>query len=358
MYEDDKDPQDRATTALDDPRPPEGDQSGGEPVEGATRQRIPILGPVPAPILAPATMVALLLIVVAVFAPNFYIWGNVRTVILDAATFFVLGVGMTFVITSRGIDLSIGAITVASGVAMAAAIKDFGLPLFIGIIIALAVGSLCGLINGLIIQRLRLPDLVVTLSTELIFRGLALIYAGGAVFVGFPEFVRFVGSGRVVGIPMPIILGLTTLAIGHAFLTWHRFGARLHAVGGDPVAARRMGVNVDLYRIGVYVIMGFLAAVAAIILAGRLDSVVASGAMTLMLHTIAAVIVGGTNLFGGRGTIVGTFLGAVLMSMIANVIVLLGFDSFWQFVAFGVVIILSLSIYSTNTRRRRAKEAV
>lgn len=356
MYEKDKDPSDAPVITLEGESRREPPPPGEEPPADSQRQRVPVLGPVPAPILAPATMIALLLVVMAIFARNFYIWGNVRTVMLDAATFFVLGVGMTFVITARGIDLSIGAITVASGVAMAAAMKDFGLPLFIGIIVALAVGALCGLVNGLIIQRLHLPDLVVTLSTELIFRGLALIYAGGAVFVGFPEFVRFVGSGRVFGIPMPIIIGLVTLAIGHAFLTWHRFGARLHAVGGDPVAARRMGVNVDRYRIGVYVLMGFLAAVAAIILAGRLDSVVASGAMTLMLHTIAAVIVGGTNLFGGRGTIVGTFLGAVLMSMIANVIVLLGFDSFWQFVAFGVVIILSLSLYSTNFRIRRTSE--
>ena len=338
------------------------EEPGGtvEPPEGEPkpprRERFPVLGPVPVPIVAPAAMIAILLLAVAIWAPNFYIWGNVRTVILDAATFFILGVGMTFVITSRGIDLSIGAIVVASGVAMAAAIKDFGLPLFVGILAAFGVGALCGLINGVIIQKLHLPDLVVTLSTELIFRGLALIYAGGAVFVGFPEFVRFLGSGRVFGLPMPIILGVATLIVAHALLTWHRFGVRLLAVGGDPIAARRMGINVDRYRIGVYVIMGLLCALAAIILAGRLDSIVASGAASLMLHTIAAVIVGGTYLFGGRGTIVGTFLGAILLSMIANVVVLLGFDSFWQFVAAGVVIIASLSLYSAKARSHEARQ--
>jgi ribose transport system permease protein len=313
--------------------------------------RVRILGPVPAPILAPAGMIALLLIIVAFFAPRFFIWGNVRTVMLDAATFFILGVGMTFVMTARGIDLSIGAITILSGVGMAAAIQDFGQPVLVGILVAFLIGGLCGLFNGIIIQKLRIPDLIVTLATELIFRGLALVYAGGAIFYGFPELIRFMGAGRVGGIPVPIILGLATMAVGHAMLTWHRFGVRLHAVGGDPVAARRMGVNVDRYRIGVYVIMGLLCAFVSIVLAGRLDSVVASGAATLMLHTIAAVVVGGTNLFGGRGTMVGTFLGAILLSMIANTVVLLGFESFWQFVAAGIVIITSIALYSGKARR-------
>jgi ribose transport system permease protein len=319
------------------------------------RWRIPVLGPVPAPIVAPAVMIVILLVVVAVFAPRFFIWGNIRTVVLDASIYFILGVGMTFVITSRGIDLSIGAITVLSGVGMAAVVKDFGAPVLVGVLVAFAIGGTCGLINGVIIQKLRLPDLIVTLSTELIFRGLALIYAGGAVFFGFPELIRFLGSGRVAGIPMPIILGLATIAVAHVMLTYHRVGYRLHAVGGDPVAARRLGINVDRYRIGVYVLMGLLCAFVSIVLAGRLDSVVASGAMTLMLHTIAAVIVGGTNLFGGRGTIVGTLLGAILLSLIANSVVLLGFESFWQHVAAGIVIITSIALYSGRAREREAK---
>ncbi len=325
------------------------------PASKVRRGAVPVWGPVPAPIIAPAGMITLMLVIVGFFAPRFFIWGNVRTVILDAAIYFVLGVGMTFVITTRGIDLSIGAITVLSGVGMAAAIKDFGFPVLGGIAVAFLIGGLCGLINGTIIRKLRMPDLIVTLSTELIFRGLALIYAGGAVFFGFPDLIRFLGGGRIAGLPMPIILGLATIVIGHVVLTYHRIGYRVHAVGGDPVAARRMGINVDRYRIGVYVLMGLLAAFASILLAGRLDSVVASGAMTLMLHTIAAVIVGGTNLFGGRGTIIGTLLGAILLSLIANAVVLLGFESFWQHVAAGIVIITSIALYSGKAREREAK---
>jgi ribose/xylose/arabinose/galactoside ABC-type transport system permease subunit len=301
------------------------------------------------PLVAPATMILLLIIFMFFANQNFFNAGNIRAIWLDASIILVLGVGMTIVITARGIDLSIGAILVLSSVVMSAAIKDFGLPPLIGMALALLTGMLCGLINGLLVTKLRMPDFIVTLSTELVFRGLALIYAGGAIFFGFPEIIRFLGTGRVLDIPMPIVIGVVIAIIGHAFLAWHRFGLRLHAVGGNPTAARRLGVKVDRYRIGSYVIMGFLAAVGGLVLAGRLDAVVASGAVTLLLNTIAAVIVGGTDLFGGRGSIIGTMLGAVLLAMIANAVVLLGLEAFWQHVAAGLVILITIALHSRRT---------
>jgi len=133
----------------------------------------------------------------------------------------------------------------------------------------------------------------------------------------------------------------------------HRIGLRLHAVGENPIAARRMGINVDRYRIGAYVLMGTLAGVAGIGLSGRLDAVVASGAVVVLLQTIAAVIVGGTDLFGGRGSIFGMAVGAVLLAMITNSVVLLGFEAFWQTVAAGVVILLTIALYSVRGYGRR-----
>ena len=191
-----------------------------------------------------------------------------------------------------------------------------------------------------------MPDFIVTLSTELVFRGLALIYAGGAVFFGFPETVKFLGRGRIFGMPMPVIVSILFVLLGHAIFAFHKVGYRIHAVGGNPTAARRFGVNVELYRIGAYMIMGFLAALGGLVLTGRLDAVVATGAVTVLLNTIAAVIVGGTHLFGGRGSIVGTFLGSILLAMIANAVVLLGFEAFWQHVAAGVVILITIGLYS------------
>jgi ribose transport system permease protein len=210
-------------------------------------------------------------------------------------------------------------------------------------------GAACGLFNGMLVSKLKMPDFIVTLASELVFRGLALVYAGGAVFYGFPEFFRFIGRGRIFDIPMPIIISLAMAVVAHFVFTSHRVGLRLHAVGQSPVAARRLGINPDRYKIGSYIFMGLLASIGGIVLTGRLDAVVASGAVTILLNTIAAVIVGGTNLFGGKGSILGTILGAVLLAMIANAVVMLGFEAFWQHVAAGVVILVTIAMYSRRS---------
>ena len=311
----------------------------------------PVLGPTVVPLKAPAIMIIILSVIMVWAAPGFFNVGNLRAIALDASIIMLLGVGMTTVITVRGIDLSIGAILILSSVVLAAAIKDFAIPVPLAIFLCLLTGSACGLVNGILVTKLRMPDFIVTLSTELVFRGLALIYAGGAVFFGFPETIKFFGRGRIFNIPMPIIISILIVFLGHLIFAFHQLGYRLHAVGGNPTAARRFGVNVDLYRIGAYVGMGFLAALGGLVLTGRLDAVVATGAVTLLLNTIAAVIVGGTHLFGGRGSIIGTFLGSTLLAMIVNAVVLVGFEAFWQHVAAGAVILITIGLYS----RRGAK---
>lgn len=311
----------------------------------------PIFGPTRVPLAAPAVMLAIIMVVMAVSEPNFFAVGNLRAIALDASLIMLLGIGMTAVITSRGIDLSIGAVLTLSSVAFAAALKDFGLPLIVAVLCGLLVGALCGLVNGLLVTKLRMPDFIVTLSTELVFRGLALVYAGGGVFFGFPEVIRYLGQGRILGFPMPLIIAVVLVVIAHFIFAYHRIGIRLHAVGGNPVGARRLGIDVQRYRIGVYVLMGLIAAIAGILLIGRLDAVVASGAVTILLNTIAAVIVGGTFLFGGRGSIVGTFLGAWLLATITNAVVMLGFEAFWQHVAAGAVILITIGLYSRRSAR-------
>lgn len=311
----------------------------------------PIFGPTKVPLGAPAVMLCIIVVVMVVAAPGFFAVGNLRAIALDASLIMLLGIGMTAVITARGIDLSIGGMLTLSSIAFAAALKDFGLPLFLAILVGLGVGGLCGLINGLLVTKLRMPDFIVTLSTELVFRGLALVYAGGGVFFGFPEVIRFLGQGRIGGFPMPLIIAALFIVIAHLIFAYHRTGVRLHAVGGNPIGARRLGINVTRYRIGAYVFMGLIAAVAGILLIGRLDAVVASGAVTILLNTIAAVIVGGTYLFGGRGSIVGTFLGAWLLATITNAVVMLGFEAFWQHVAAGAVILITIGLYSRSSAR-------
>lgn len=337
-------------SALGNDQKPERSERNGAPGKGSfLGDRVQLLGPTRVPLIAPAVMIVLLAATMLIVEPRFFNVANVRAIGLDMAIVLILGIGMTVVITARGIDLSIGAILILSSVVLAAALKDFGLPLWLAVALALATGMLCGFANGLMISKLKMPDFIVTLASELVFRGLALVYAGGAVFYGFPEFFRFVGRGRLIGVPMPIVISLVLALIAHFLFTSHRMGLRLHAVGQNPVAARRLGINPDAYKIGSYVIMGFLAAVGGIVLTGRLDAVVASGAVTILLNTIAAVIVGGTNLFGGKGSILGTILGAVLLAMIANAVVMLGFEAFWQHVAAGIVILVTIALYSRRS---------
>lgn len=321
-----------------------------EPSNGP-KIRIPILGPVPAPLLPPLGMLAALFAILLVFSPRFFIIPNLTVVLLDATIIMIVGVGMTVVITGRGIDLSVGGIMVLSATVMGAAMKDFGVVAWVAIPLALLVGASAGLFNGFMIMRLGVPDFIATLASELVFRGLALVYLGGAVFYNFGPEIKFFGRGELLGfIPVPIFIALLTILLGHLFLTYHRTGIRLHAVGQNPVAARRMGVNVSRYRIMTYVISGTLAAAGGVVLTGRLDAVVATGAVLILLQSIAATIVGGTNLFGGKSSILGTALGAILLATIANAVVQLGFQLFWQNVASGAVILLTLAINSRKGR--------
>lgn len=300
----------------------------------------------------PLAMILLLCLIMLVRAPNFFNFANVEAVIVDAALYMVLAVGMTFVITAKGIDLSIGSILVLSGVVMSAAIKDFGVAVPIAMALAVVTGAILGSINGVLITSINLPDFVVTLGTDLIYRGLALVYASGAVFYGFDPLIVWLGRGDIAGIKTPVVLGLLAIGIGHIVYKHTRFGRHIHAVGGDRVAARRLGIPVGRMRFWAYVMSGSLAGVAAIVITGRLDAITATQGVLVNLHTIAAVIIGGTSLFGGRGSIIGAALGAILLAMINNTMVILGFSFFYQQVAAGAVILLAVTIYVLSRGQR------
>lgn len=300
----------------------------------------------------PLAMIILLAVIMLVRAPNFFNPANIEAVLVDGALYMVLAVGMTFVITAKGIDLSIGSILVLSGVVMAAAIKDFGVAVPIAMLLAVVAGAILGSINGLLIISMNLPDFVVTLGTDLIYRGLALVYASGAVFYGFDPLIVWLGRGELGGVKMPIILGILAIGIGHIVYKHTRFGRHIHAVGGDRVASRRLGIPVGRMRFWAYVMSGSLAGVAAIVITGRLDAITATQGVLVNLHTIAAVIIGGTSLFGGRGSIIGAALGAILLAMINNTMVILGFSFFYQQVAAGAVILLAVAIYVLSRGQR------
>ena len=311
----------------------------------ALRRYINILGPV--------VMIIALCLIMAVSEPRFFGVRNMMIILHDAAIFMVLGMAMTLVITARGIDLSIGAVATLSAIVMALLIKDYGVNVYLAMAVALAIGLLCGLVNSLIITQLKVPDLLATLAMDQVYRGLALVVAAGVVLARFPEPIPFIGRGRILGgIPVSTVIGILALAAGVILYRYTHFGRYSAAIGGNREAAVLAGVNVSRHKIFQYVLMGGAAAVAGILLTGRLNAIQATAGQGLALHTIAAVVVGGTVLFGGRGTMLGTLVGVMLLAMVTNALVILRFQFFWQLVASGIVIIASIGFYSYLHRSR------
>ena len=298
-------------------------------------------------ILGPLVMIVALCLIMAVSEPRFFGVPNMMIILHDAAIFMVLGMAMTLVITARGIDLSIGAVAALSALVMALLIKDHGVNVYLAMLVALAVGLLCGLINSLIITQLKVPDLLATLAMDQVYRGLGLVVAAGVVLARFPEPIPFIGRGRILGgIPVSTVIGLLALAAGVIIYRYTHIGRYSAAIGGNREAAMLSGVNVSRHKIIQYVLMGGAAALAGILLTGRLNAIQATAGQGLALHTIAAVVVGGTVLFGGRGTMLGTLVGVLLLAMVTNALVILRFQFFWQLVASGIVIIASIGFYS------------
>ena len=298
-------------------------------------------------ILGPLVMIMALCLIMAVSEPRFFQVPNMMIILHDAAIFMVLGMAMTLVITARGIDLSIGAVATLSAIVMALLIKDHGVNVYLAMVVALAIGLLCGLVNSLIITQLKVPDLLATLAMDQVYRGLALVIAAGVVLARFPEPIPFIGRGRILGgIPVSTVIGILALAAGVILYRYTHFGRYSAAIGGNREAAVLAGVNVARHKIFQYVLMGGAAAVAGILLTGRLNAIQATAGQGLALHTIAAVVVGGTVLFGGRGTMLGTLVGVLLLAMVTNALVILRFQFFWQLVASGIVIIASIGFYS------------
>lgn len=292
-------------------------------------------------------MIMALCLIMAFADLRFFRWQNLMIILQDASIFMVLAMGMTLVITGRGIDLSVGSIAALSAVIMAMLIKDAGVNVFAGMAVALLVGIACGSVNGFVVTKLRVPDLIATLSTDLVFRGLALVLAAGMVLARFPEPLTWIGRGRIFDLmPVAAVIGVVGIAAGYVLYRFTPLGRYAVAIGGNTEAAFLTGIDVHRHKVYQYMLLGGLAGLAGILLTGRLNAIQATAGMGLTLHTIAAVVVGGTSLFGGRGSMTGTLVGVLLLSMVVNALVMLRLDFFWQQVAAGLIIITSVAFYA------------
>ncbi len=286
-----------------------------------------------------------LCVALAIIAPAFASRDNLLNVLLQSATNCVLAVGMTFVIIAAGIDLSVGSVLALSGVVLGVLVIGEGAGVVIGLCGAALTGALCGLLQGAVIVRWSVPPFVCTLGMMCAARGLALILTGGETLHGLPAGATWLGQGKLIGpIGVPIVLSLAAVAVAHIVLTRTVFGRQLFAVGANEEVARLAGVRVGMVKLGAYAICGFTAGLAGIIVAGRTGSASPIVGYGDELYAIAAAVIGGNSLMGGRGTVIGTLVGALLIQVLRNGLNILIVPDRWQLVVIGFVIVLAAII--------------
>jgi ribose transport system permease protein len=289
------------------------------------------------------------IVVFALLSPAFLTFDNAVNIALSIAVIGILAVGMTFVILTGGIDLSVGSVVALAGVcaAMITLKTDSAL---LGFAAALITGIICGAFNGTVVAYFKVPPFVVTLAILTIARGLAFILAEGRSIGGLPDNFSWLGKASIFGIPFSVILMLTTFAVGWFVLANTRFGRYVYAVGGNAEATFLAGVNVKNITLWVYIVNGVLVGIAAIVLASRLGAGVPNSGSQYELDVIAAVVVGGTSLMGGKGSVVATLFGAIFIAILNNGLNLAGIDPYLQKIALGVVILLAVLADQINKK--------
>ncbi|SJZ32731.1 ABC transporter permease [Selenihalanaerobacter shriftii] len=282
------------------------------------------------------------LVIALSFASDYFLTThNLINVARQVSINAILALGMTFVILTGGIDLSVGSVLALSA-AVTGGLLSGGSSVIIAIIGGILVGTLLGLLNGLMVAKADMPAFIVTLGMMTIARGLTLIYSGGRPISGFDKTFRFIGSGYLASIPIPVIIMALALLIAYIILTKVPYGRYVYAIGGNEEAAKLSGINTDVVKTGVYAISGFLAAVSGVILTARLNSAQPTAGSGYELDAIAAVVLGGTSLAGGQGGIIGTIIGALIIGVLNNGLNLLNVSSFYQLVAKGAVILIAV----------------
>ncbi|CAK1268925.1 carbohydrate ABC transporter permease [Burkholderia pseudomallei] len=290
-------------------------------------------------------LVGLVAVCVAmVFASDSFLSAaNLENVLRQVSINAIIGVGMTCVILTGGIDLSVGSVMALSGT-LAAGLLVAGANGAAALAAGIGVGVALGAASGLFVAFAGMPPIIVTLATMGIARGLALIYTGGYPIDGLPDWVRFFGSGKVLGVQMPVLTMLAVYALAWLMLERMPFGRYVYAIGGNEHATRLSGVRVSRVKLAVYTFAGLTSALAALVLTGRLMSGQPNAGGGFELDAIAAVVMGGTSIAGGRGSIVGTLVGALLLGVLNNGLNMIGVNPYVQNVIKGAIILLAIYI--------------
>jgi ribose transport system permease protein len=291
--------------------------------------------------MGPFFALVLIFIVLSISSSTFLQVNNLRNIIVQVAVIAVIASGATFIILTGGIDLSVGAVLAFSGVLSAGVMRDTG-STFLAVCTCLGVALALGLISGTLVTYGRLPPFVCTLGIMSIARGLSFVYTAGKPISGFPDSFRFMGAGNVAGIPMMIITTVILYIILFFVLKKTSFGKITYALGSNEEAVKLTGINTKKYKLMVYGLAGLLTGLGSLMYIGRINSGHPSSGMGYELDAIAAVVIGGTSLSGGKGSVIGTIIGALIMGVIRNGLNLLNIDPYFQSVVLGAVIILAV----------------
>ena len=294
------------------------------------------------------TVIALIILmaVITIINSNFLTANNLLNLLLQVTSNALIAFGMTFVILTGGIDLSVGSILALSS-ALTAGLLGSGMPVTLAIIISLILGCILGMMNGLLISYGKLAPFIVTLATMTIFRGATLVYTNGnPITKGLSDtfLFQFLGQGYIVGIPFPVIIMFIVFIVLYVLLHKTAFGKSVYAIGGNEKAAYISGVKLNKVKIIIYSISGIMASISGLIITSRLSSAQPTAGASYEMDAIAAVVLGGTSLSGGKGRILGTLIGALIIGVLNNGLNIIGVSAFWQQVVKGVVILIAVLI--------------
>lgn len=292
----------------------------------------------------------LICFLLSVSAPAFLTVQNAVIVLRQISINGILAVGVTFVIIAGGIDLSLGSVVALTGVVAATFAHPHQWPLIVPIALAILAGVGIGLVNGLVITKGKVAAFIVTLGMMTIARGLALVLSEGRPISNLSPSFNYIGSGQVLGVPLPVILFFCVVVAATVLLGYTRIGRYVYAVGGNEHAARASGINVASVRMFTYIVCSGLAGLAGVVLASRITTGQPNAGVAYELDAIAAVVIGGTSLSGGVGKITGTVIGALIIGVISNGLDLLNISSYYQQIIKGIIIIGAVLLDRNNSR--------
>lgn len=294
----------------------------------------------------------LLSVAVEIVNPIFFTYSNVMDILRNSSFTLIMALGMTYVLIARGLDLSVGSNFAISGL-MAALLMKSGIPIPVSVLVGLICGIIIGGFNATCIVFLKIPPMIATLGSMYMARGLVLVITKGSPVFPLPKAFSSFGKGTIVGIPYVVIIAAVLSVLFHFILKNTIYGRKVYAIGGNPETAKFAGINVTKVTFSVYVVCGFCAALAGILTAARLGSGQPSVGEGMEMTVITAVIIGGTSLNGGAGTILGTALGAILMNVLSSGMNLAGVSAYWQKFVMGFIIVAAVAfdIYQRSKRR-------